>query len=225
MNGFEELGTALDELRAFFEARGWPYCLVGGLAANRWGEVRHTQDVDLTVWAEIGDEDQVIDGLLKEFSIRRGRFRTSSQGKSFALQSRVLLLQSKDGAQIDVALASSGFEAEMLRRAKPVAISRGRKFRTASAEDIIVMKTLAGRAHDWKDIEGIIARQRDKLDWDYVHRWLDPLLELTEMPERGEELEGLRQRLTSRPKRSVKKQKPLAKFPAKRVTRKKRGSP
>ena len=104
---------------------------------------------------------------------------------------------------VRLALASSGFEAEMLRRAKPVAISRGRKFRTASAEDILVMKTLAGRAHDWKDIEGIIARQRDKLDWEYVHRWLDPLLELTEMPERGEELKALRIKVTAQAKSSV----------------------
>lgn len=203
MNGFEELGAALDELRAFFDARKWPYCLVGGLAANRWGDVRHTQDVDVVVWADIGEEDPVIDGLLNEFSIRRGRFQKASQGKSFALQSRVLLLQSQAGTQIDVALASSGFEAEMLRRAKLLSISRGRRFRTASAEDIIVMKTLAGRPHDWKDLEGIIARQRDKLDWNYVLRWLDPLLELAEMPERGEELKALRIKVTAQAKSSV----------------------
>jgi hypothetical protein len=221
MSDFEELGTALDELRTFLEARGWSHCLVGGLAANRWGEVRYTQDVDLAVWADIGDENQVIDGLLKEFSIRRGRFKAKSEGRLFALQYRVLLLQSKAGAPIDVALASSGFEAEMLRRAKTVAISRGRKFRTASAEDIIVMKTLAGRAHDWKDIEGIIARQRDRLDWNYIHHWLDPLLELVDLTEHGLELEVLRQRVTPLPKQPPNTRKSQPEPSKKKATRKK----
>ena len=195
MSGFEGLVAALDELRTFFEARSWSHCLIGGLAANRWGEVRHTRDIDLVVLAEIGDESDVIDEMLKVFPLRAGRFGSKAKGKSFALQSRVLLLQTKAGVPIDVALGATGFEAEMLNRAKLVAIASNHKFRTASPEDIIVMKTIAGRAHDWRDIEGIIVRQGSQLDWAYIERWLDPLLEIMELPERSEELKTLRVRL------------------------------
>ncbi len=223
MSGFEELVAALDELRIFFEARSWSYCLIGGLAANRWGEVRHTQDVDLVVLAEIGDESTVIDEMLKVFPVRAGRFGSKAKGKSFALQNRVLLLQTKAGVPIDVALGATGFEAEMLNRAKLVAIAGKHKFRTASPEDIIVMKAIAARAHDWRDIEGIIVRQGAQLDWAYIERWLDPLLEIMELPERREELEALRERLDveqasmsrnvltpARKKRSQKKRQPPA---------------
>jgi hypothetical protein len=147
------------------------------------------------VLAEIGDESDVIDELLKVFPVRAGRFGSKAKGKSFALQSRVLLLQTKAGVPIDVALGATGFEAEMLNRAKLVAIAGKHNFRTASAEDIIVMKAIAARAHDWRDIEGIIVRQGRQLDWDYIGRWLDPLLEIMELPERGEELQALRERL------------------------------
>lgn len=195
MSGFEELVAALDELRTFFEERGWSHCLVGGLAANRWGEVRHTQDIDLVVLTEIGDESDVIDEMLNVFSVRAGRFGSKAKGKSFALQYRVLLLQTAAGVPIDVALGATSFEAEMLNRAKLVAIAGKHKFRTASPEDIIVMKAIAARAHDWRDIEGIIVRQGGQLDWAYIERWLDPLLEIMELPERREELKALRERL------------------------------
>lgn len=224
MSGFDELVAALDELRTFFEARSWPHCLIGGLAANRWGEVRNTQDVDVVVLAEIGDESDVIDELLKVFPLRAGRFGSKAEGKSFALQSRVLLLQTKAGVPIDVALGATGFEAEMLNRAKLVAIAGKHKFQTASPEDIIVMKTIAARAHDWRDIEGIIVRQGAQLDWNYIEQWLDPLLEIMELPERRDELKTLRERLqveqgaTSRnaPKAARKKSTPKKKPPSAR---------
>ncbi len=44
----------------------------------------------------------------------------------------------------------------------------GRRIRVASAEGLILMKLLAGRAQDWLDIENLAAAQRDRLDVDWI---------------------------------------------------------
>jgi len=54
--------------------------------------------------------------------------------------------------------------------------------RVCSAEDLVVMKAFAARPQDWIDVEGILIRQRVKLDWDYIYANLTPLAELKENP-------------------------------------------
>lgn len=41
--------AAAGELQRFCERQGWRFCLIGGVAVQRWGEPRFTQDVDLTL--------------------------------------------------------------------------------------------------------------------------------------------------------------------------------
>jgi hypothetical protein len=45
------------------------------------------------------------------------------------------------------------------------------------------------------DIEGVIVRQSDRLDWPYVRAQLAPLAELKDAPELLDQLERLRARL------------------------------
>jgi hypothetical protein len=40
-----------------------------------------------------------------------------------------------------------------------------------------VLKLFASRAQDVNDVEGIVIRNRDGIDWDYVERRLVPLIE------------------------------------------------
>jgi hypothetical protein len=58
------LGDAAREILDWLEAHDLHACLIGGLAVQRWGEPRLTQDVDLTVLAEYGKEEDVVDALL-----------------------------------------------------------------------------------------------------------------------------------------------------------------
>ena len=39
---------AAEEIQAFCQQRGWPFCFIGGVAVQRWAEPRLTQDVDLS---------------------------------------------------------------------------------------------------------------------------------------------------------------------------------
>ena len=64
--------------------------------------------------------------------------------------------------------------------------------RTCSAEDLVVLKTFASRPQDWLDIDGIIIRQSERLDWPYIRAQLAPLAELKDAPELVDALERRR---------------------------------
>ncbi len=114
----------------------------------------------------------------------------------FAQTRRVLLLQTRGGVGIDIAMGAFRFEEEAVRRAQDVTLLPGRALRLCTAEDLIVFKTFAARSQDWRDVEMTIVRQGDDaLDWRYIHAQLLPLLELKEAPELFEQLETLRARL------------------------------
>ena len=96
----------------------------------------------------------------------------------FAKENRILLLSSQNSVALDISLGGLPFEEEMLSRSRSTLILPSVEMRTASPEDIVIMKSIANRPIDVKDIEGIISSQGDKLDCDYIRRWLSELAEL-----------------------------------------------
>ncbi len=167
------LGAALDVQR-FCRSRGWRFCIIGGIAVQRWGEPRLTQDVDLTVLSGLGAEADVVDALLAAYS---GRI---PDAREFALQRRVLLVESGSNVPIDVSLGAIPFEERVVERSSTWDIGGSEPLVTCSAEDLVVLKTFAGRGKDWVDVEGVVARQADRLETSLVLRELRPLLELKE---------------------------------------------
>jgi len=83
--------AAAGEVQRFCQSQGWRFCFIGGVALQRWGEPRLTQDVDLTLLTGFGQEEQFVDVLLKEFIPRR------SDAREFALSRRVLLIETRIG--------------------------------------------------------------------------------------------------------------------------------
>lgn len=166
------IAKALAQVCRVFDERDWRYCLIGGLAAAHWGEPRFTKDVDVVLLADIDDEPQIIADILSEF---RPRIEDAAQ---FARLNRVLLVATDGGIPIDVSFGSLPFESQMLERTVRTTVLPGAEAPTATAEDVIVMKSIAGRPQDVKDIEGILASQCEALDLDYVRFWLGDLAEL-----------------------------------------------
>jgi len=162
------------EIQDFCRVRNWRFCFIGALAVQRWGEPRLTQDVDLTIVTGFGAEPQFVDDLLRDF---QGRL---PDAREFALEKRVLLLRSRVGIPVDVALGALPFEDRVVQRASPYRINESVALTTCSAEDLVVLKVFAGRGKDWLDVEGIVLRQGSKLDRTLVWRELEPLLELKE---------------------------------------------
>jgi hypothetical protein len=165
------LETAL-EVQGFCRARSWRFCIIGAMAVQRWGEPRLTQDVDVTVLSGFGSEEGFVDALLSGF---RGRI---PDARAFALRHRVVLLESSSVVPIDVALGGIPFEERVVDRASGFDVGGPEPLLTCSAEDLVVLKSFAGRDKDWIDVEGVVTRQGSNLDSALVLRELEPLLEL-----------------------------------------------
>lgn len=182
-----ELTRLALELQAFFEAKGWSFCIIGGIAVQHWGEPRFTKDVDITLLTGFSGEEAFIEELLGEYEPRL------DDALQFALQRRVLLLRTSGGIGIDIALGALPFEQQAVERARKIEIEAGASLRLCTAEDLLVMKAFASRPLDWNDVRGILVRQgTKKLDWPYIHRQLQPLCEVKEAPEIMSQLEKLR---------------------------------
>jgi len=165
------------DVQSFCLSRGWKLCFIGGVAIQRWGEPRITQDADLTLLTGFGEEDSFIGQLIERFEPRR------SDAAAFARFNRVLLLQADNGIPVDIALGALEFEQNAIARSSRFQIGKRRYLITCSAEDLIVHKAFAGRPGDWQDVERILMRQRGKLNLALVWRELQPLIELKEAPE------------------------------------------
>ncbi len=198
----EELAEALAQVTQFLDSRGWDYCLIGGLAACYWGRARSTSDIDFVLLTGIGDEAEFIKPLMKTY---KARFDNAAQ---FAMETRLLLLRAKNGVGIDISFGAIPFEEEMLKPATISEVLPGVPVRTASAEDIIVMKSIAGRPRDVDDIERIIAAQGKKLDLTYIRHWLANLAEMLPEVDVLGRFEGILISVNTRMKNAPKPKKP-----------------
>jgi hypothetical protein len=180
------LFAAALEVQQFLRSSGERFCFIGGIALQRWGEPRFTRDVDLTLLCQLGSEEHSVDRVLSGFGAR------IEGARSFALANRVLLVQTKSGIPIDVALGGLPYEERCVDRASEFDFGTGLRLLTCSSEDLVIMKAFAGRQRDWADIESILVRQRRSLDWHLVLGELKPLLDLRETPENLAQLLKLR---------------------------------
>jgi hypothetical protein len=181
--------AAAAELQRFCEEQQWRFCFIGGVAVQRWGEPRVTMDVDVTLLTGFGGEARYLEALLRRYRDR------SALGMEVAVRRRVALLETETRVGIDVALGALPFEARMVERSSSAAFRRDLSLRTCSAEDLLVMKALAGRDRDWLDVKGIIIRQGNALHWPQIFSDLQPLCELNENTENVSELRRLQHRL------------------------------
>ena len=177
---------AAAQLQVVCEANHWGYCFIGGLAVQRWGEPRETVDVDLTLLTGFADEARFASVLMNAFEPR------IENAAHFAAVNRVLLLRAASGVGLDIALGGLPFEELAVKRSSLFTFPPDVPLRTCSAEDLVVFKAFADRPKDWLDIEGILIRQSDQLDWPYVRAQLAPLAELKDAPELVDKLDRRR---------------------------------
>jgi len=68
---------------------------------------------------------------------------------------------------------------------------RTARITTCGCEDLLVLKAFAGREKDWLDVEGIVARQRGRIDARLVYDELAQLIELKGSIDTKQRLEKL----------------------------------
>lgn len=177
--------AAAEEVQQFCQQQGWRFCFIGGVAVQRWGEPRLTQDVDLTLLAGFGREEAYIDACLSQLQPRRG------DARDFALKYRVLLVRTHSGVDVDIALGGLPFEERSIQRSSPWAWEGTHFLTTCSAEDLVIHKSFAGRDLDWSDVERVLTRQHGRLDLSLIRLELRPLLDLKGDDQAMEKLERI----------------------------------
>ncbi len=171
------LFVAAKEICDFMMAQKWNFCIIGGLAVQRWGEPRGTLDVDITVLAGLNDEKRFVKALLGAFKPR------ISNAENFALTNRVILLYASNNIPVDISLGCLPFEKNMMRRVVKHEFARGLRLPVCTAEDLFVMKVFAARQKDWHDAESIAIRQEGRLNTKYILKHLKTLCGFKGTPE------------------------------------------
>ena len=152
-------------LRRAFEQLRVRWYLFGAQAALVYGAARLTADVDVTV--ETGD---IPTEVIVE-TLRRNGFDLSIEDPEFVRATRVLpAVHVPTRIPVDIVLGGPGLEELFASRAHELDVA-GVRVPVARAEDLIVMKVLAGRDKDLTDVEAVLLAQRE-LDLDLVYETL-----------------------------------------------------
>ncbi len=145
---------------------GIPSAIIGGLAVALWGEPRLTRDIALRISLSADAATHLLEWLAPTYT------PASPLAERLFQRLNILFLRDPDGARIDLMQSNTPFDKEVLRRARSVEILPEQQIVVCSAEDLIVLKLLTTRPRDHEDVVGIVRRQGDGLDRDYLLHWL-----------------------------------------------------
>jgi len=156
---------ALADATQWLRSQGVDYMLVGGLAVAAQGQPRATADVDLMIAVDISRALLLVDDLATS------PFRPLFDDIAIVVESSFILplRHRTTNVKVDVAIGLSGFECQAISRAQQLELL-GVTLPVATAEDLIIMKVLAGRPQDDQDVRGLAIAQSDRLDWEYCLR-------------------------------------------------------
>jgi hypothetical protein len=168
--------------------------IVGGIAASILGRPRATRDIDALAVASDDQWSQLLGS-----SKAHGILPRIENPLEFARRTRVLLLRHTDsGIDIDIILSALPFEAEAVSRATVHDLS-GVRVRLPQVEDLLIMKAIAHRPQDLRDIEGLLD-VFPTANVESVRRWVRDFAAAAELPGLPEEFEKL---LAQRRQRSL----------------------
>ncbi|HMS55238.1 MAG TPA: nucleotidyl transferase AbiEii/AbiGii toxin family protein [Fimbriimonadaceae bacterium] len=145
------LENALSRLNAAATDLGLSYAIIGGLAVILRGHDRGTRDVDAVVL----DLDDHLDSFLSSAK-EHGLTLRIDDGRAFAKDNRVILLQAPDSTEVDVSMGILPFEVEVASRANTFEVGENLTVPVATVEDLLIMKFVAGRKRDYEDVESLL---------------------------------------------------------------------
>ena len=166
----EQFVGSLGRVTKLLQAHNLEFALIGGLASSIRGRVRITADIDIVVDCDAAKAVELLEGLDGDL------YRPFVVDPQLSIrQFYILPIEDvKSGIRIDLAIGVSGFEKMVVQRASaPV----GYSVPVATAEDLLLMKLMAGRTQDVSDVKGIVDLNRDSIDWRYCERLAGQLQE------------------------------------------------
>jgi len=143
-----------------------PYMIIGGQATLVYGVARLTEDIDITLGANISD----LDRILKACSFLHLKILPKKY-KEFVKKTMDLpVADRRTGIRIDFIFSYTQYESTALKRAKKIKFGSA-TVKFASIEDLIVHKIFAGRPRDIEDIKMLLVKNK-RVDFTYIKHWL-----------------------------------------------------
>ena len=167
------LAEALADLLADFNRRGVDYALAGGWAFSALVEPRATTDIDLLIVLDQPSRESIQALLSSAFDstiVHQApmTFRGISMWRSVGVHREQEVV-------VDFLLADSDFLRTALARKHRIELGT-LAVTVLTIEDLILLKTIAGRLQDQADLEKIAARKSElQIDWAYVEQWKSTL--------------------------------------------------
>lgn len=158
---------ALAQTVALIERVGLSYALIGGIAVLKYGGRATTVDVDITLAASF----QEVESLLRE-SMRCG-WQPDPNDAETAI-ARGMIRWWVEEVRVDVVLAQIKFQERVIRNARLDDVL-GFPVRFARIEDIILLKLVADRPMDRRDVEELVELHGAHLDRRRLRRWAQGL--------------------------------------------------
>lgn len=175
------LAAARDLVQALAEMQIVP-TFIGGVAVSLIAQPRHTDDLDALIVFDTAGADALLSTLAKHgFSPR------FSEMDDLARRARMITMRHENsGTTVDIALGCMPFEAELQERSVRCDLA-GMSIQIPTPEDLVIMKSVAGRAKDFEDIRNI-ARTYPDIDRRRLREWIDQYGQLLEKPDLWSEI-------------------------------------
>jgi hypothetical protein len=167
-------------------ARGHRWYLFGAQAVNVFGRPRLTADVDVTLeWArpELG-------ALVKKAREHGFQLLVSDPAKFLKETSVVPFVHLATNMPLDVVIAASGFEQELLKNARSIRLG-GMSIPVIAPDDLVITKILAGRPKDLDDAASVLREQRGRIDLARLRRILGDIEQAVDVSDLVRTLDGI----------------------------------
>lgn len=165
---------ALEALGGLFESMSLPYAVMGGIAVRVYALPRPTYDVDFTLAIARERLPELYDAVRKlQITVPDAYERGWVDTVAGMPVVKFRLYLQDHGIDIDVFLAESDFQQQLLTRRRRVDVN-GFSAWVVSPEDLILLKLIASRYRDVSDVQDILLVQ-GRLDVEYMRQWADQL--------------------------------------------------
>jgi hypothetical protein len=165
---------------------GIPSIVIGGIAVAAWGEPRVTRDVDLKILLSREDADRLLKILSNDYR------SLVSNPREMLRKQALVFIQDSLGTRLDLLLADTPYDVMAIQRGRYVEVQPGAAINLCSPEDLIIYKLISTRSRDHEDTKGVVRRQGELLDDNYIVNWLRQFEQALDDSTLVAEYEGLR---------------------------------
>ncbi len=176
-HSIKQFFSPLKEIHTFLTRQNIKHVIIGGIAASLLGRARFTADIDILALIPA----EVLFHIIEKAE-QSGFSTRISDAIDFAKKNNVILLNhDQTKINIDISLGLLPFEKEVFDRSK-LFKSGEIEFHLPTPEDLIIMKAVAHRPIDLKDIQSIY-ESNPNIEIKRIKYWVKEFSKILEIPE------------------------------------------